>query len=330
VSGVLALGETMAAFRSHGPWRLGGGAELSIAGSESNVAIGVARLGWPARWVGVVGADEFGELVLRTLRAEGVDTSAVRVDDTAPTGLIFFEHRLEGVVRVAYRRRGSAGSTLRPEDVEAGLDGGVDLVVLSGITPALGDAPRSAARRALELAREASTPVVLDVNFRSTLWTAEHAREALAELAAGADIVVASEEELALVAPQGGGPQHGGSQHGDAAEGGSEEALVGALLDAGRREVLVKRAAAGATVFSEGGSWNEPAPKVSAVDTIGAGDAFVAGYCTALLEELPPPQRLARAAACGAFAVASRGDWEGLPRRDELGLLQLAPGAAQR
>ncbi len=244
MSGVLTLGETMAAFRSSGPWRLGGEARLSIAGSESNVAIGVARLGMPARFAGVVGSDEFGALVLRTLRAEGVDTSAVRVDPQAPTGLIFFEHRLEGVVRVTYRRSASAGSTLRPEDAEAGFDGAPELVVVSGITPALGDAPRAAVRRLLELAIAASTPVVLDVNHRPTLWPAAQARPVLVELARAADVVVASEDELALVVA------------GEAPAG--EGALVDALLRAGRREVVVERAGAGASVFTGEGASAQP------------------------------------------------------------------------
>jgi 2-dehydro-3-deoxygluconokinase len=350
VSGVLALGETMAAFRSGRPLRLGGELQLSIAGSESNVAIGVARLGWPARWVGVVGGDEFGALVVRSLRAEGVDTSAVRVNPDAPTGLIFFEQRLEGVVRVTYRRKASAGSTLCPADVERGFAGGVDLVVVSGITPALGAEPRAAAQRAVALARQASLPVVLDVNFRPTLWSAAEAREVLCELAASVDVVVASEDELSLVAPhaceqggvdrttglEGGGATGGGPDRapGDGPEppdaGSLEQAQVAALLASGRREVLVKRAGAGASLFSRDGAWHQPPMSVVAVDTVGAGDAFVAGYLTALLERLGPGERLARAATCGAFAVASRGDWEGLPRADELALLELPPGSAQR
>jgi 2-dehydro-3-deoxygluconokinase len=67
---VVTLGETMAAFRAATPLRLGGSVRLSIAGAESNVAIGLTRLGHSARWIGVRGADELGELVRRTLRRE--------------------------------------------------------------------------------------------------------------------------------------------------------------------------------------------------------------------------------------------------------------------
>lgn len=72
---VVTFGETMAGFRAAGPLRLGGPVQLSVAGAESNVAIGLARLGHRVAWAGRVGADELGALVLRTLRAEG-STSA--------------------------------------------------------------------------------------------------------------------------------------------------------------------------------------------------------------------------------------------------------------
>src|SRR5947207_2454753 len=116
---VLTFGETMVALRGSGPLKLGGSMQVSVAGAESNVAIGLARLGHQVRWAGAVGEDEAGELVLRTLRAEGVDVSAAGRDAEAPTGLILFEPRLPEVTRVHYYRSGSAGSRLKGCAVEA-------------------------------------------------------------------------------------------------------------------------------------------------------------------------------------------------------------------
>src|SRR5690348_12325592 len=99
---VLTFGETMAALHGAGPLRLGGTMQLSIAGTESNVAIGLARLGHTVRWVGRVGDDELGQPLLRTLRAEGVDVTGAVVDDRAPTGVLFFERRIADVTRVSY------------------------------------------------------------------------------------------------------------------------------------------------------------------------------------------------------------------------------------
>jgi 2-dehydro-3-deoxygluconokinase len=59
---------------------------------------------------------------------------------------------------------------------------------------------------------------------------------------------------------------------------------------------------------------------------VGAGDAFTAGYLSALLDGADIPGRLQRGALTGAFAVSTAGDWEGLPTRSELALLAATPG----
>ncbi|MFD0658040.1 PfkB family carbohydrate kinase [Thermocatellispora tengchongensis] len=113
----------------------GGTLALSIAGAEANVAIGLARLGHRARWAGVVGQDELGALVLRTLRAEGVDVSTVRESGDRPTGLMIQESRIADITRVHYYRAGSAGSTLSPADATAALTPAPRLLHVTGITP---------------------------------------------------------------------------------------------------------------------------------------------------------------------------------------------------
>ncbi|MBK1783141.1 sugar kinase [Prauserella cavernicola] len=301
---VVTLGETMVSLRAAGLVRLGTTFHSSIAGAESTVAIGLSRLGHSVRWVGRVGADETGDLVVRTLRAEGVDVSTVERDGSAPTGLILFEQRLPDVTRVRYYRAGSAGSRLSAADVALGED--TRLVHLTGITPALGDGPREAVEAALAQARERGATVSLDVNHRAKLWPAEQASAALTPIARGADVVIGSADELELV---------GGTR---------------ALLDAGVREVVTKLGADGAAVTTADGEQRAPGHRVPVVDSVGAGDAFTAGYLSALLDGLDPAARLERGNRAGAFAVATSGDWEGLPTRSELELLALGEGAALR
>src|SRR6266536_4715322 len=101
--------------------RLGGDAHLSIAGSESNVAIGLSRLGHAAAWLGAVGNDEPGRLIQRTLRAEGVNTDWLRFSDEAFTGFIAFDQPSHDITRVSYHRRGSAASTLTPDETTAAI-----------------------------------------------------------------------------------------------------------------------------------------------------------------------------------------------------------------
>ncbi|MFF1309022.1 sugar kinase [Streptomyces sp. NPDC058307] len=306
----------MAALRAHGALRLGGSLGLSVAGAESNVAIGLARLGHRVRWAGRVGADELGALVLRTLRAEGVDTDHAVTDDTGrPTGLLLTEPRLGTLTRVSYYRAGSAGSAVAPDDVLSALTPGTRVLHLTGITPALGASAAEAVLAAAKTARESGVTVCLDVNYRSRLWTSDRARTALRPILDHTDLLIASEDELPLVQ--------------DVPGAGETEAVRG-VLAAGVTEVVVKRGARGATVFTADGATDRAAREVDAVDLVGAGDAFVAGYLSGLLDGTDIPARLHRAVTTAAFAVATRGDWEGLPTRDELGLFDEPDGTTIR
>ncbi|MEU6661191.1 sugar kinase [Streptomyces sp. NPDC046821] len=312
---VLTFGETMVSLRGHGPFKLGGSMDLSVAGAESNVAIGLARLGHRVRWAGSVGADEAGELVLRTLRAESVDTSDVTRDAGAPTGLILFEPRLPEVTRVQYYRAGSAGSRLTVEAVERAFAAGPPprVLHLTGITPALSASARDACRRALRLAHARGVLVSVDANYRSQLWSSPAAAEELRGWMPYVDLLIASDDELPLCAPPPG-----------------EADPVKALLELGVREVVVKLGAEGAVGHTDEGELRVPARPVRAVDAVGAGDAFVAGYLSAWLDGEGLEGRLDRAVTTGAFAVAQVGDWEGAPTRGELGLLGVGAGVVVR
>jgi len=304
---VVTAGESMLALRGEGPLRLGGGLAVSIAGAESNVAIGMSRLGHRVAWAGRVGQDESGALVMRTLAAEGVDGRAIARAGYRATGMLIFEKRLPDVTRVEYHRRDSAGSRWCAADAERALSLNPRLVHVTGITPALSEEAREATYALVDGAKRQGATVSVDINFRSRLWSAETAAPHLSRLVSGADIVIASPDELDLV---GGDPA--------------------ALIRAGAREVVVKNGAAGATAYDAERSVTVPARKVTVVDSIGAGDAFSSGYLSGSLDGLSLGERMERAVVLGAFAVSSDGDWEGLPRRDELDLIDLASGDAVR
>ena len=302
---VVTLGETMALLAAPGVGLLrhATSLDLSVGGAESNLAIGLSRLGHRVAWIGRVGADEFGALVRRTLAAEGVDGRVV-VDAAAPTGLMVKARRTPDVTQVNYYRAGSAGSRLAPDDVDPALVAAARVVHLTGITPALSPSARAAVRFAVAAAREAGVPVSLAVNYRRGLWTPEAAATELAELVALSDIVFASESEAAMLVP-----------------GASAEALAAGLAALGPGQALVTRGAAGAVAAVDGTVLVAPAVPVVAVDPVGAGDAFAAGYLSALLDGEPPAARLHRATLAGAFAVTVPGDWEGLPSRADLAVL---------
>ncbi|WP_234005488.1 sugar kinase [Arthrobacter sp. PGP41] len=316
---LLTFGESMVSLRSAGPLSAGGALTMHVAGAESNVAVGLARLGHSVTWAGVVGADPHGEFILRQLRAEGVRLEHREVA-ARRTGVMFLEQRTADVTRAFYYRSGSAGSTLCPEDVEQALSTGARILHLTGITAALSLESRKAVEYAAEQAAGAGAVVSFDVNYRSKLWSREEARKVLAPLVRHAGILIASDDELGLVAAA---P--------DSAPGTGESAMVAEILGLGVREVVVKRGAAGASVHTPEGRWDAPAVPVTSIDTVGAGDAFTAGYLSALLDGADVAGRLQRGVLTGAFAVSTAGDWEGLPGRAELALLGTTPsGATQR
>jgi 2-dehydro-3-deoxygluconokinase len=292
--------------------RLGGSLPVDIGGAESNVAIGLARLGVDCGWVSRVGDDALGTFVTREIRAEGVRVVAVR-DPDAPTGLMLKEHRNGRPWRVRYYRARSAASRLSAADVDAVADeiGAADVLHLTGITAALGAAPLAAVERAMEVARAAGTLVSFDVNHRATLWSDETAAPVLARLAAAADLVFAGPEEAALVLGRTPGPS-------SFDEG---ELLARELAKRGPATVVVKLGALGALALSGDEVHRAPALPVEVVDPVGAGDAFVAGYLSEVVAGGSVPDALRRANACGAAVCRVPGDWEGLPTRVDLDLL---------
>lgn len=326
---VLTFGETMGSVRAAGLIRDGGPMDLSLAGSETNVAIGLARLGHTVRWVGRLGDDEVGQLARRTLRAENVLADLAPTDGSRPTGLMLLERRVADVSRVNYYRAGSAGSALSVQDLEPAFAAPPRLLHLTGITPALSESAAEATLWAAAKARAAGAIVSLDVNYRAKLWSRQVARRVLAELARFADIVIASEDELELVLPAAGGealpgPANTGRPIRDEAE------TVAALAERGVAEVVIKRGARGATAWRDGVAVSVPARTVNVLDTVGAGDAFTAGYLSALLDGGAVEARLDRGTVLGAFAVSRIGDWAALPFRQDLQLLEHESGSTLR
>jgi 2-dehydro-3-deoxygluconokinase len=313
--GLVTLGETMAALTAPGigPLRHHPSLELHIGGAESNVAIAVARLGGGASWVGRVGDDELGDLVLAQLRGEGVDVRHALRDPDAPTGLMIKTRRTATVGHVLYYRAGSAGSRLQPSDVPVDRVRAAGVLHVTGITPALSPTARAATFAAVEEARAAAVPVSFDVNHRASLWRDVDPGPVLAELAARADVLFAGEDEAAVLGAEG-----------------DLERVVTALARLGPASVVLTRGARGVLALIDDALVEVPPHAVAAVDPVGAGDAFVGGYLTELLAGADAKTRLATAAACGAFAVTVPGDWEGLPTRADLTLLGRPDGTVVR
>ena len=163
--------------------------------------MGLARLDRSVAFVGRVGADGLGRMVRTVLRGEGVDVSCLSDDPGAPTGALARDRRSFPHTEVVYLRRGSAASQLDAGDIAAAGDliAGARWLHLTGITPALSASCRAAVERALDFARAGDVRVSLDVNLRRRLWSDREAAPVLRDLAERYDLVIAGEEEAALL-----------------------------------------------------------------------------------------------------------------------------------
>lgn len=303
MSGVLTVGESMALMSSSRPEPLHAGATMTLGmgGAESNVAIGLRRLGTAATWIGRIGEDSAGDLVEKSLRGEGVATRCIRTPGF-PTGLMLKERRSTIETRIWYYRSGSAGSHLAPGDVSASDVAAADLVHLTGITAALSASARDLVDETAEMAGNCGVPVSFDLNYRSRLWDHEAARAFYTRLAPRCAIVFGGLEEIQLMV----GPIPDPVQAGLA------------VRELGAGVVVVKLGAGGAVAVDASGAVRVPAVPVDVRDTVGAGDAFVAGFLADHLAGRDLTETLATAAAVGAYACTGEGDWEVLPTRSDL------------
>ena len=274
------------------------------AGAETNVAIGLARLGLKVGWASRLGADSMARYLLRAIQAEGVDCAQVVCDAAQRTGFQFKACVTDGSdPPVEYHRAGSAASTFGAEQVDAGWLRSARHLHVTGVFPALSAATLAATRQAIATMRAAGRTVSFDPNLRPTLWRSPEAmRDTLNELAAQCDWVLPGIEEGRVL-----------TGHADPVR------IAAFYRERGAKLVVVKLGPAGAYYDGDAGRGHVAAfPVARVVDTVGAGDGFAVGVISALLEGRTVDQAARRGAWIGARAVQVSGDTEGLPTRTQL------------
>jgi 2-dehydro-3-deoxygluconokinase len=303
---VVTLGEAMAMFVAEEPGPLEQVRHFSkrTAGAETNVAIGLARLGLKVGWQSRLGADSMARYLLAAIGGEGVDCSRVVCDPDQRTGFMFKGRVDDGSdPPIEYHRKGSAASQLGPDQIDEAWIAGARHLHVSGVFAALSPATLAATRRVIELARRHGRTVSFDPNLRPTLWSSrEVMRDTLNRLAEGSDCVLPGQAE------------------GELLTGSADPVAIAAFYrQRGARLVVVKLGPEGAYYDGEQGCGHVPAfPVTKVVDTVGAGDGFAVGVISALLEGRAVIDAVRRGAWIGARAVQVRGDTEGLPTRAEL------------
>ena len=294
---VVCLGETMAMVTPSPPRPLAEARTLALSqgGAESNVAVWLARLGYPVSWCSRLGDDVLGRRVLAEVTAAGVDTSLVELDGGAPTG-VYFKDPQPGATSVLYYRAGSAAARMDERDADRALGRPVRLLHLTGITPALSDSCARAVDHAITRAAQLGVTVSFDVNYRAALWPSPDAAAAtLGRLARRCGIVFIGCDEASLL--------WGATTVPDIwAAVGSPGTLV------------VKDGPRAARSTDDGISVTSAAAlPVEVVEPVGAGDAFAAGWLYAWLRDLPSAARLRLGHLIASSALGSATDHGELP-----------------
>ncbi len=245
---------------------------LSHAGAESNVAVSLARLGTRAQWCSRLGDDAFGHRIHASI-AVGVDTSTVRFCPGGRTGLLVKDPDGDSTT-VHYYRAGSAASQMAPADADRALAAAPRVLHLTGVTPVLSPSCAAALNRAIERAHEIGCTVSFYVNSRAALWPDPRvAAHELLRLARAVDIVFVGLDEAAGL------------------WGTTSDVSVRTLLDT--PPVLVVKDGPRSAVASENGRRKEVPPvPVEVVETVGAGDAFAAGWLHARVSGMSPTEQL--------------------------------------
>lgn len=229
----------------------------AAGGAPANVACAVAVLGGSSAFIGKLGEDAFGDFLVETMSAVGVDTSRVLRTKEANTAMAFVSLGADGNRDFSFYRNPSADMLLRADEIGSPFKSGD---VLHFCSVDLIDAPvKDAHREAIRKCREAGGIVSFDPNVRLPLWPdPESCRRAILDFLPLAHLVKISDEELTFIT---------GIQ--------DEEEALQALFTGDVRHIIYTRGAAGAVWLSREFRTEVAGHAVQAVDTTGAGDAFI-------------------------------------------------------
>lgn len=238
-----------------------------VGGAPANVCGAYTKLGGPSAMITQLGADPFGDKIENELKGFGIDTSLIRRTNEANTSLAFVALKQDGNREFSFYRKPGADMLYAPADVQK--DFFTDGFALHFCSVSLGDFPmKQAHQQAIRYAREAGLLISFDPNLRINLWSSEEAlRQAVLEFLPVADILKVSDEEIAFIT---------GKET-------IEEALP-VLFSGEVKLVVYTEGAEGARAYTKQAKASSPCEKVKAVDTTGAGDAFIGSFLYKLSE----------------------------------------------
>jgi 2-dehydro-3-deoxygluconokinase len=267
--------------------------DLEIVGAEGNVTLALSRLGRCVAWLGRLPEQHLGEIVLRTLRADGVDVSGVCRAPNERMGLYFIEYAsAPRSIHVIYDRADSAAARMTVDHVDWDTLLNTKILHMTGITPALSPSCLKITQESIRRAKELGVTVSFDVNFRSKLWDPAAAADALRPLMRQADVLFCKRSDAELLFSCSGEPA---------------QQLASLAQLSGAKTIYLTCGDSGAWMLHAGKVSSLPAVPATIVDRVGSGDAFAAGALDGLLDG-DAEAGLARGVALASIALSQHGD----------------------
>ncbi len=309
---IVSIGEVLMRLSPPGKKRLrqATGFEILYSGSEANVTAALAGWGMHAVHVTRFPDNPLGHAALAALRERGMDTRYIRMEGER-LGLYFVENgAMTRPSAICYDRLPSAFSTAGPgifpwQEI---LDGAA-WFHWSGITPALSQGAADALMEALEVCRQKNITVSADINYRSGLWRYGGVPGAvMAPMVAMSQVVVAGENDTAGIfgirARQGEDPFSSVSRQ-------MKESFpsINCMISSVRENITASHNRLSGVLWNRGQLFRSKTYELDPiVERIGSGDAFMAGFIHASLQEWPDERRIEFATAAAAFKHSLEGD----------------------
>ena len=290
-----------------------------VGGSPTNISVGVKRLGLNSALLTAVGADLVGDFILNFLNKEGVATEFIPRKPGFRSSAVLLGIEPPNRFPLVYYRENCADMQLSIDDVWRAPVRDTKVFQFAG-TNLYQEPCRSATMLAAQVAQQAGAEVVLDVDFRPDQWHDARAfGVSVRAVLPNVDIVLATDDELnaaMLVQNEQVAVTH--SQISDARVQGDAEASIRAMLQLGPKAVVRKRGLDGSSVYLKDGNVIDAAAfPVEVLNTLGAGDAFAAGFLYGHVKGWGWQRSARLANACGAILATKQGCANFMPTLEE-------------
>lgn len=292
---VITFGECMLRFSPPAGQMLEQADRLRVdpAGTESNMAVALARLGRRVSWFSLLPDTPLGRWITTRLDSHGVDVSHV-IWTGDRVGVFFLEPGTPPRgSRVVYDRADAAVSFLKTDIVDWDIFANARIVHTTGITAALSDSCRIFTEEALQKAGSLGCRTSFDINYRAKLWSPDEAAHTLTPILHHVDILISTMADIELIFNIDGSP----------------EQIIQELSTRFNNEMIILTIAEGGAVgWSEDTGFLRTGPhSVEQVDRLGAGDAFDAGLLYGILQD-DLKSGLSFGTALAALSYSEQGD----------------------